>query len=254
MGGFQNSDKKVEMSRLLAVVTLAVGLCKADIETVNIITNATESSNGVGIDGFIDTLKVAAATASIMQEEENNSSTTTNATDISIGSGIVGLFDTITGITKEVGGLFGQFHDGFEKISCENETETVEETNENQVVNETESHGSSFVIGLFETLKDLTNDVSKLVSGVEEELTNRRQDVVDLAEHVEDEVADLGDAIKNWVESIEPGERNSSGSINITLPDGKVIQIGNYSSYVKVTKLEDEDDDDTLVEDIPIIQ
>merc|ERR1719378_677404 len=96
--------------------------------------------------------------------------------------------------------------------------------------------------------------LSKLVSGVEEELTNRRQDVVDLAEHVEDEVADLGDAIKNWVESIEPGERNSSGSINITLPDGKVIQIGNYSSYVKVTKLEDEDDDDTLVEDIPIIQ
>merc|ERR1712228_831096 len=232
-------DKKVEMSRLLTVITLSVGLCKADIETVNITANATESSNDVGIDGFLDTLKVAAATASIMQEAENNSSTTTNATDISIGSGIVGLFDTITGITKEVGGLFGQFQDGFEKISCENETE---------------SHGSSFVVGLFETLKDLTNDVSKLVSGVEEELTNRRQDVVDLAEHVEDEVADLGDAIKNWVESIEPGERNSSGSINITLPDGKVIQIGNYSSWVKVTKLEDEDDDDTLVEDIPIIQ
>ena len=117
--------------------------------------------------------------------EERNS--TENGTDLTLGNGIVGLFDTITGLTKGVGGLFGQFEDGFKRIQPENDTKDLK-SNITSNVTEPQAHGSSIIVGLFTTLKDLTKDVSKLVGGVEEELTNRRQDVVDLAEHVEDEV------------------------------------------------------------------
>ena len=48
--------------------------------------------------------------------------------------------------------------------------------------------GSSFVGGLFQSLRDLTKDLSKLALEVGAELTDNRQEVVDLAEQVEDEV------------------------------------------------------------------
>jgi hypothetical protein len=189
---------------------------------------------------------------------------TANGTDLSIGGGIVGLFDTITGITKGVGGLFGQFEDGFEKIqpvseSANNITETkVAESNiTNTETHETESEtpGSSIIVGLFKTLKDLTKDVGKLVGVVEEELTNRREDVVELAEQVEDEVEDLGDAIKNWVGSLEDGVKNITWSLNHTTADGEVVQVANYTSWIKISSVEDDEtEEEVLVEDIPIIE
>eukprot|EP00090_Calanus_glacialis_P002498 TRINITY_DN11874_c0_g1_i1.p1 TRINITY_DN11874_c0_g1~~TRINITY_DN11874_c0_g1_i1.p1 ORF type:complete len:214 (-),score=45.30 TRINITY_DN11874_c0_g1_i1:212-853(-) len=182
---------------------------------------------------------------------ERNS--TENGTDLTLGNGIVGLFDTITGLTKEVGGLFGQFEDGFKKIQPENDTEGLE-SNKTSNVTEPQAHGSSLIFGLFTTLKDLTKDVSKLVGGVEEELTNRRQDVVDLAEHVEDEVQDLGAAIKNWVGSLKDGVKNITWSLNHTMGNGEVVQVANYTSWIKISSLENhETEDEALVEDIQII-
>merc|ERR1712241_669560 len=201
-------------------------------------------------------LITAAATsyteAFFMANEENN---TTNGTDLSLGGGIVGLFDTITGITKEVGGLFGQFEDGFKKIQTVNDT-MIEESNVTNNDTQPDTHGSSIIVGLFKTLKDLTKDVGKLVGGVEEELTNRRQDVVELAEKVEDEVEDLGDALKNWVGSLEDGVRNITWSLNHTNADGEVVQLANFTSSVRITSLEDHEvemEEEPLVEDIPII-
>jgi len=128
---------------------------------------------------------IVSCQAAIIVDEGNS---TVNETDLSLGGGIVGLFDTITGLTKEVGGLFGQFEDGFEKLKPVNDTKVEESIMSSNETEECDSPGSSIIVGLFKTLKDLTKDVGKLVSGVEEELTNRRQDVVDLAERVEDEV------------------------------------------------------------------
>merc|ERR1711892_645243 len=185
--------------------------------------------------------------------EDGNS--TSNGTDLSIRGGIVGLFDTITDLTKGVGGLFGQFEEGFHKIQPVNNTKVVE-ANTTSNTTEPQSHGSSIIVGLFKTLKDLTKDVSTLVGGVEEELTNRRQDVVDLAEHVEDEVQDLGDAIENWIGSLEDGVRNITWSFNHTNAAGEIVQVANFTSSIKISSLEDHEmeEEEALVEDIPIIE
>lgn len=177
-----------------------------------------------------------------------------NETEEIKGSVIVGLFDTLTGITKGVGGLFGQFEDGFENIRPENDSK-FEELNITKNANETQTqtHGSSFIVGLFDTLKDLTKDVSKLVGGVEDELTNRRKDVVKLAERVQGEVQGLGSALKNWVNSLEDSERNITWSLNHTMPDGKVVHVANYTSWIKISSAEDHETEEVLVEDIPII-
>merc|ERR1711892_1074596 len=185
--------------------------------------------------------------------EDGNS--TSNGTDLSIRGGIVGLFDTITDLTKGVGGLFGQFEEGFHKIQPVNNTKVVE-ANTTSNTTEPQSHGSSIIVGLFKTLKGLTKDVSTLVGGVEDELTNRRQDVVDLAEQVEDEVQDLGDAIKNWVGSLEEGVKNITWSFNRTNAAGEMVQVANFTSSIKISSLEDHkmEEEETLVEDIPIIE
>ena len=54
-------------------------------------------------------------------------------------------------------------------------------------------------------------------------------------------VSELEDAMENWADSIDLGKRNSTGIFNITLDNGKLIQTGNYSTSVKVTRKEDED-------------
>eukprot|EP00091_Calanus_sinicus_P008262 TRINITY_DN2013_c0_g1_i1.p1 TRINITY_DN2013_c0_g1~~TRINITY_DN2013_c0_g1_i1.p1 ORF type:complete len:282 (-),score=56.31 TRINITY_DN2013_c0_g1_i1:93-938(-) len=187
-------------------------------------------------------------------ERNSTGNSAGNETEASLGNGIVGLFDTITGLTKEVGGLFGHLEDGFEEIQPETDKKGLE-SNITSNVTESPAHAGSIIVGLFSTLKDLTRDVSKLVSGVEESLTNRRQDVVDLAEHVEDEVQDLGAALENWVGSLEDGERNITWSLNHTMANGEVIQVANFTSSVRVTSLEDhETEDEELVEDIQIIE
>ena len=111
-----------------------------------------------------------------------------NETVETSGSVIVGLFDTITGLTKGVGGLFGQFEHGFESIRPENYTLEEESNMTSSSSNKNRTHGSNFIVGLFDSLKDLTKDVTKLVGGVEEELNNRRPDVLKLANHVKGEV------------------------------------------------------------------
>merc|ERR1712183_352870 len=171
-----------------------------------------------------------------------------------ISGSIVGLFDTITGITKEVGGLFGQFEDGFTKIKPENTSDVEIFNTTTGDVNKTESHGSNLVVGLFDTLKDLTKDVGKLVGGVQAELSNRRPEVVKLAGHVEEEVQSLGSALKSWVNSLEKGERNITWSLNHTLPDGNIVQVSNFTSWVKISDVEQEEDGEILVEDIPVIE
>jgi len=177
-----------------------------------------------------------------------------NETVETSGSVIVGLFDTITGLTKGVGGLFGQFEHGFESIRPENYTLEEESNMTSSSSNKNRTHGSNFIVGLFDSLKDLTKDVTKLVGGVEEELNNRRPDVLKLANHVKGEVQDLGSALKNWVESLDDNERNITLSVNHTMPDGKVVQVANYTSWFKISSVEDHEEEKVpLVEEIPII-
>merc|ERR1711915_785025 len=144
--------------------------------------------------------------------------------DSSIDSERLGLFDGVRVVTKEIG---------------EPDDETAINSNDDTMNDKVP--GSSFVGGLFQSLRDLTKDLSKLAFEVGAELTDDRQEVVDLAEQVEDEVSELEDVMENWADSIDLGKRNSTGIFNITLDNGKLIQTGNYSTNVKVTKKEDED-------------
>merc|ERR1711915_170554 len=144
--------------------------------------------------------------------------------DSSIDSERLGLFDGVRVVTKEIG-----------KPDDETAINSNDDTMKDKVP------GSSFIGGLFQSLRDLTKDLSKLAFEVGAELSDDRQEVVDLAEQVEDEVSELEDAMENWADSIDLGKRNSTGIFNITLDNGKLIQTGNYSTSVKVTKKEDED-------------
>merc|ERR1711915_597245 len=91
--------------------------------------------------------------------------------DSSVDSERLGLFDGVRVLTKEVG---------------EPDDETVINSNDDTMKDKVP--GSSFVGGLFQSLRDLTKDLSKLAFEVGAELTDDRQEVVDLAEQVEDEV------------------------------------------------------------------
>merc|ERR1711915_1165235 len=91
--------------------------------------------------------------------------------DSSIDSERLGLFDGVRVVTKEV---------------REPDDETA--INSNDETMKDKVPGSSFVGGLFQSLRDLTKDLSKLALEVGAELTDDRQEVVDLAEQVEDEV------------------------------------------------------------------
>merc|ERR1719510_604516 len=70
---------------------------------------------------------------------------------------ILGVFDTVTGLTYGLGGIFQQFEDGFEKIRPQGDTTITNKVflNDEEVEEEDSNLGSSAVVGLFDSLRNL---------------------------------------------------------------------------------------------------
>merc|ERR1711953_1048914 len=101
-------------------------------------------------------------------EEDSLSSRSSNQTEDDSGltqDTIVGVFDTVTGLTYGLGGLFQQFEDGFEKIRPQSDTSVTNKVflNDEEEEEEDATLGSSAVVGLFDSLRNLNRQVGKLV-------------------------------------------------------------------------------------------
>merc|ERR1712165_184647 len=98
-------------------------------------------------------------------EEDSLSSRSSNQTEDDSGltqDTIVGVFDTVTGLTYGLGGLFQQFEDGFEKIRPQSDTSVTNKvflTDEEEEEEEDATLGSSAVVGLFDSLRNLDRQV-----------------------------------------------------------------------------------------------
>merc|ERR1719391_1864485 len=107
---------------------------------------------------------------------------------------ILGLYDTLTNLTKNVAGIVGEVEEGFGQI---NRFDNVKEKTSS---NTTESSGPSpFVTSLFGAIEKITGGVGTLISGVGHHLTKKRGHVKKVSQHVRNKVDGFGTALKNWV-------------------------------------------------------
>ena len=111
---------------------------------------------------------------------EVNDDTTRNIT----GPLLLNLFDSLTNLTGDVDTLFDEFEEGFEDIRPSN----YSDLEENNSTDNTPLSGSSVVVGLFDTLRDLTEDVGDVVTDLGTGLIDRRKDVIEAAHHVDNKV------------------------------------------------------------------
>ena len=105
--------------------------------------------------------------------EENN---------VTVSNSIVGLFDLLTDATQGAGSLFEGFEEGFQAIQPLNETDGDSDGDSLSI------NGSSIVVGLFDSVRDVTKNVGNLIGALETNLVDNREDIVNLANNVEENV------------------------------------------------------------------
>ena len=105
--------------------------------------------------------------------EENN---------VTVSNSIVGLFDLLTDATQGAGTLFEGFEEGFQAIQPLNETDGDSDSDSLSI------NGSSIVVGLFDSVRDVTKNVGNLIGALETNLVDNREDIVNLAYNVEENV------------------------------------------------------------------
>merc|ERR1711953_402856 len=93
---------------------------------------------------------------------KNNAGAETRSTNLTQDA-ILGLFDTVTGLTHGIGGIFEQFEDGFERIKPKNNTILNKVYVSDEEEDDDTSLGSTAVVGLFDSLRNLNKQVGKLV-------------------------------------------------------------------------------------------
>merc|ERR1712061_886574 len=142
-----------------------------------------------------------------INEEDGLSSRSSNQTEDDSGltqDTILGVFDTVTGLTYGLGGLFQQFEDGFEEIRPQSDTSVTNKVFLNEEEEEEEEEdatlGSSAVVGLFDSLRNLNRHVGKLVGRVGDTLTDRRDNVVRLASNLDTGLKNVGEGFHDWRE------------------------------------------------------
>merc|ERR1719323_789579 len=109
--------------------------------------------------------------------------------NISVSDSLLSAFDLLTDVTKDTETLFGQFEDGFDYISPQNDTEDYSLLDEELDLS---INGSSIVVGLFDSVRGVTKNVGKVIGALGNTLVNNREDVVQLADNVETQVDNLG--------------------------------------------------------------
>ena len=126
--------------------------------------------------------------------DENDKRSSVN---ISVSDSIVGAFDLLTDVTKDTGGLFDEFEDGFDTIQPTNDTEEYSLLDDDLNIN-----GSTIVVGLFDSVRGVTKLAGKVIKVVGNRLMERREEVVELASNVETEVGTIGDNVGQVVGDI----------------------------------------------------
>merc|ERR1719510_1149552 len=112
---------------------------------------------------------------------------------------ILGVFDTVTGLTYGLGGIFQQFEDGFEKIRPQSDTSVTNKVFLNDEEQEEDANlGSSAVVGLFDSLRNLNRHVGRLVGRVGDTLNDRRDNVVRLASNLDTGLKNVGEGFHDW--------------------------------------------------------
>merc|ERR1711953_1259327 len=139
------------------------------------------------------------------EEAASLSSRSSNQTEDDSGltqDTILGVFDTVTGLTYGLGGLFQQFEDGFEKIRPQSDTSVTNKVflNDEEQEEEDATLGSSAVVGLFDSLRNLNRHVGKLVGRVGDTLNDRRDNVVRLASNLDTGLKNVGSGFHDWRE------------------------------------------------------
>ena len=138
-----------------------------------------------------DTTDSASSRSSNQTEEESSLTQDT----------IVGVFDTVTGLTYGLGGIFQQFEEGFEKIRPQSDTSITNKvalSDEEEEEEEDSTLGSSAVVGLFDSLRKFNRQVGKLVGRVGDTLSDRRDNVVRLASNLDSGVSYLTLLRESW--------------------------------------------------------
>ena len=132
--------------------------------TLSLLPLLISSSRGLATDLTEDILAAA---------EENN---------VTVSNSIVGLFDLLTEATQGAGTLFEGFEEGFQAIQPLNETDDGSDSDGLNI------NGSSIVVGLFDSVRDVTKNVGNLIGALETNLVDNREDIVNLANNVEENV------------------------------------------------------------------
>ena len=132
--------------------------------TLSLLPLLISSSRGLATDLTEDILAAA---------EENN---------VTVSNSIVGLFDLLTEATQGAGTLFEGFEEGFQAIQPLNETDDGSDSDGLNI------NGSSIVVGLFDSVRDVTKNVGNLIGTLETNLVDNREDIVNLANNVEENV------------------------------------------------------------------
>merc|ERR1712183_494464 len=183
--------------------------------------------------------------------ETGASSRSSNQTeDDSVGltqDTILGVFDTVTGLTYGLGGLFQQFEEGFEQIrpgSDTTVTNKVYHTDEEEEEEEETNLGSSAVVGLFDSLRNLNRHVGKLVGRVGDTLTDRRDNVVRLASNLDTGLKNVGEGFHDWRQE----------NFGVTLRRKKVTEseVDEDDAEDDAEEAEEAEDGDNEVEDIEV--
>ena len=132
---------------------------------------------------FISTLTLLSVTNGFsidLNDNELNDGTTKNVT----GPLFLNIFDSISNLTMDIDVLFDEFQEGFEDIKAANSSEE-ENTTE---VDDDVLNGSSIVVGLFDTLRDITEDVGDVVTDVGEGLVDKRPEFIEVTQEVDKKV------------------------------------------------------------------
>ena len=129
---------------------------------------------------FIFTLSLISVTNGFsidLNDNELNDGTTKNVT----GPLFLNIFDSISNLTMDIDVLFDEFQEGFDDIKAANSSEE-ENTTE---VDDDVLNGSSIVVGLFDTLRDITEDVGDVVTDVGEGLADKRPEFIEVTQEVD---------------------------------------------------------------------
>ena len=133
---------------------------------------------------FISTLTLLSVTNGFtidLNDNELNDGNTKNVT----GPLFLNIFDSISNLTMDIDVLFDEFQEGFEDIKAANSSEEEENTTE---VDDDALNGSSIVVGLFDTLRDITEDVGDVVTDVGEGLADKRPEFIEVTQEVDKKV------------------------------------------------------------------